>query len=760
MPRRSLEEIVQLTEDAANKGSDLSRTIQGGLKRSSEQLWKAGLCRGLLSSEIDALERNGNQGEQDKFVCGREGEKGRKGGRKRGRTKKKKEGWGHEHFLKVVQRRKVHLSGLLNEGGRTVQRRITGERVWVPISIFLSPAPSYTHYPLAASDWTTVGVLKNAEFHPHKVRGCVLEGSIVFGNYAGTIEVDGGVSLSCGIYHSTLKNVSVDSGSLVSKVNLLANAAVRCSAVVSGSGFVGGTATTSFGNGLVLPVGVEQGGRYIPCCADTLFFDACTIALKKTDRALTERHEKAVKAYAKQLEGCTVVVESGAKILNCPRVENSYVGPHAILESSEVVESTVLSFKEDPAVVKGGSSVHESLLQPGTEVEQMSIVNSSFMCEHSHMERHGKLIDSLLGPNSGVAEGEITSCLVGPFVGFHHQALLIATTWPSGKGNIGYGANVGSNHTGKAPDQEHWGGEGLFYGLAASIKFPCNYVAAPYSLIATGINCLPQKVEMPFSLIMGAGDTIDGISPAFNEINPAWTLSDALFAMMRNEMKFKTRNKARNTSIPFEIFRPHIVEMMKEARKRLSAVGPEDATIKKPDGTPVFTDKVVKGIGKNYMTDKSRVKAISTYTFYVRYYALRGLYQRLTGAKNVSVSNLDSDLKIRSDPAEFVKYQQGCNDPFPHEADADEQWTHQVSVLQDEFPGASVADLLKELLLAQAQVAKDTEGSKSRDDKRGNATIPDYSFTHKSAAGEPIVVSMNALLSEMNSFVGTVTAKL
>ena len=106
------------------------------------------------------------------------------------------------------------------------------------------------------------------------------------------------------------------------------------------------------------------------------------------------------------------------------------------------------------------------------------------LCEHSHVDRHGKLFDSLLGPNSGVSEGEVsivvsclpqlmctlpmhqvTSCLVGPFVGFHHQALLIACFWPSGKGNIGYGANVGSNHTLKAPDQELWPGEGLFFGL-------------------------------------------------------------------------------------------------------------------------------------------------------------------------------------------------------------------------------------------------------------------------------------------------------
>lgn len=58
-----------------------------------------------------------------------------------------------------------------------------------------------------------------------------------------------------------------------------------------------------------------------------------------------------------------------------------------------------------------------------------------------------KLTHSILGPDSGVGAGECHHSLVGPFVGFHHQALLIAAIWPLGRGNVGYGANVGSNHT-------------------------------------------------------------------------------------------------------------------------------------------------------------------------------------------------------------------------------------------------------------------------------------------------------------------------
>ena len=84
----------------------------------------------------------------------------------------------------------------------------------------------------------------------------------------------------------------------------------------------------------------------------------------------------------------------------------------------------------------------------------------------------------------------------------HHQSLLIGAFWPEGKGNIGYGANVGSNHTSKSADQEIWPGEGVFFGLGCSIKFPTNFTAAPYTIVATGVTTLAQKVEFPFSLIV------------------------------------------------------------------------------------------------------------------------------------------------------------------------------------------------------------------------------------------------------------------
>lgn len=88
--------------------------------------------------------------------------------------------------------------------------------------------------------------------------------------------------------------------------------------------------------------------------------------------------------------------------------------------------------------------------------------------------------------------------------------------WFEGKGNIGYGANVGSNHTGRLPDQECLPGEGTFFGLGCNIKYPCNLSDSPYSIIASGITMLPQRLTYPFSLVNRPTQVHEGISPAFN----------------------------------------------------------------------------------------------------------------------------------------------------------------------------------------------------------------------------------------------------
>ncbi|NOZ63954.1 MAG: DUF4954 family protein [Caldiserica bacterium] len=420
---------------------------------------------------------------------------------------------------------------------------------------------------------------------------------------------------------------------------------------------------------------------------------------------MLQEYEEFIRDYLGLIEKEKGVLGEYSRIISTPTVKNVFLGPFALIESAAKVEdSTILSNREEKVEIKEGAIVEHSIIQWGSEVTSMSIVSESVLTEHSHVERHGKVTQSLLGPNTGVAEGEVTASLVGPFVGFHHQSLLIAALWPEGKGNVGYGANVGSNHTSKAPDQEIWCGEGTFFGLGTNIKFPANFKKSPYSIIATGVTTLPQKVEFPFSLINSPAVNLPGVSPAFNEIIPGWVLSDNLFTIRRNEGKYRKRNKARRSRFDFEVLRPDIVDLMIEARERLKNI---------PEVKDFYLGKDLPGLGKNYLFEKNRKKAVDIYTFFIRYYALCGLKNKL------EESNEWKDILVKES--------------------SHTRWEHERKIILQEFPGKGLKELLQMLAEMQERIAEMVEESKRKDDVRGKKIIEDYESAHTCAEDDSFV---------------------
>lgn len=571
-----------------------------------------------------------------------------------------------------------------------------------------------------ANDWSKILVAE--DFSAKCFWGVHFIGTCVLGRFGDPIDAGDGVTIDSGLYKAVVANCEIGDGALVHNVGFLSNVVVEAGAVVANCGTVAAEAGTTFGNGREIGIAIETGGREVGLYAEITVDVAAKIASSRGDKALLQAYGAFVQEYAAKAKANRGYIGRGARVRNTGKVHNVFVGEGAVIDNALRVDNvTLLSSPEERTEILDGAYVVNSLVQWGSEVTSMAIVDRSVLCEHSHVERHGKVTDSLIGPNTGVAEGEVTACLVGPFVGFHHQALLIAAFWPEGKGNIGYGANVGSNHTGKAPDQEIWCGEGTFFGLGVNIKMPSNFTRAPYSLIATAVNALPQRVEFPFSLINTPSQIVEGVSPAYNEIMPGWVLSDNIFAVKRNEGKYAKRNKARRTKIVTEVFRPEIIDMMIEARRRLQAVGGKD----------IYTDSDVKGLGKNYMTETSRKAGIEAYTFYLKYYALCGLKRELAKGK--------VDLNAKS---------------------SDPRWEHERQVLLAEFTERDPKRLLQELVAMQKKIAEAVETSKAKDDKRGPRVIPDYAEAHAPAAEDGFVKETHRATAALEEEVNQILARL
>lgn len=516
-------------------------------------------------------------------------------------------------------------------------------------------------------------------------------------------------------------------------------------------------------------------------------------------------------------------IGAGAILLHCPSITRVRTrGPVAVVAST-VEDCLLQALPSLPSRIAEGGVVTSSVLHPGSQVDGNSHCSSSLLFQLAGVRRHGIVMESVLAPGSAVQEGELSHCLLGPLVGFHHQALLIACLWPTGKGNVAYGANVGSNHTGKLPDQEHLGGEGLFFGLSVNIKYPCDYSEAPYSLIASCVNCLPQRLRMPFSLINGAGAgtaAVPALTSAINEVMPAWMLSDNCYAVYRNEMKFEQRCRsiegmqrlcrkekeaaaaaAASAAAVVEgaghfdasylssggaapelpssgiLDRPDIALLLVQAREKLlrakkplwqlgsssklvlepapqsggaaagagaqpmfsSSSAPTPTAIPK---TALYLETEIEGLGKNYCSEASRLKAIATYSKYIRLFVLKQLAKAALGAGAAAAAaggagSAASAFSVQlHGVAAILAVKEGVMG-VPSDAAAAAGPTATLSI-----PREQAASLLEEYCRMLEGEALEAEKSKGRDDQRGSKSFPQgfYESAHKSAREDSVVL--------------------
>jgi hypothetical protein len=521
-----------------------------------------------------------------------------------------------------------------------------------------------------------------------------------------------GVELPSGVYNSTIVDSTIGNNALVQEVKVLANTVVCEEAVLFDCGRILCEGETTFGNGLDLPLAIETGGREVPVFAEIDLGLAELIALRRSDPTLLARFREAVADYGRQVRSQKTIIERRARVCHIPQLRNAYVGQHSLIQgATSVSECTLLSSSDEPVVIESGACVSESILQWGVKVRTQALVERSVLTEHSSVERQGKVFGSLLGPGTAVAEGEVTASLVGPLVGFHHQALLIAAMWPEGKGNVSHGANVGSNHTSRAPDQEFWPGEGAFFGLGVTIRYPSDFSQSPYTLIATATTTLPQKLAFPFSLLTPPSAQYPDVPPAYNELIPAWLLSDNLYALKRNEKKFGDRYPGRRFKVEAEIFRPDIIDMIRSAQRRLEGVQSEKE---------IYVDREIEGLGKNYLLETNRLRAIAAYRFHVLIYALLGLKERVR-----SLLDQSSDLGIEH------LLVMPTNQP---------RWEHQRRILTEEGGFTDALSALRHLPTMLEKAACDVEQARRKDDERGRHIIDDYAVVHVAAENDPLVI--------------------
>mgnify|MGYP001274227141 CR=1 FL=1 len=561
-----------------------------------------------------------------------------------------------------------------------------------------------------AQDWRLVQV--SHDFIPHNIHGSSFFGQCFLGRFAALFTcTEGSAPMPCGISHSIISCSYICPDSAVYRCAMVSNCIVSEGAVLYNNGTISGAGPAAFANGNMVSAGPETGERAIAIFAE---LNMSTAEMLVSRKANNEAYREFVEKYTALCRLESGFIGRGCRIINTASITDSFIGTGARIEGALKVEgSTILSSQEEPSLIGHGVIIEGSIVQHGCHVDSGASLHSSLMMEYSEAEKKCIINSSIIGPNSSIGEGEVTSTLAGPFTVAHHQSLLIAAIWPGGRGNMGYGANVGSNHTSRLPDQEILPGEGMFFGLGCSVKFPADYRRSPYSLISTGTVTLPQRMEFPFSLISQPSGTYASLSPMYNELRPGWMLSDNLYTLERNENKYRKRNRARRDSFEFTILRPGLVDLMTAARDRLRSAGEKD----------FYTEKDVAGAGKNYITHEGLKAGIEAYTFFIRYYGLL-MYARRAGRLLAEEKEPGRESILENDPG--LKW-----------------WHHAKGILESEdLAAAGAVENMNSFIEMTRKIYAKTLASRRRDFDRGCSVIDDYSMYHDIPENDSVVREM------------------
>ena len=497
----------------------------------------------------------------------------------------------------------------------------------------------------SSADWSRVRIESDTGLET--IRNNWFEGDVLLAGFSGTWPGPDGRNWRAGMANCRVFDAIIGNACLYS-IGRLERQVIEDGAVLVGLGELDCPAPTLFGLGQAIHPGTESGARSV-WLWDSLSLDDAMAALSLTADA-QKLFQSRLDSALTPLKSRFGFVGKGAAVLHARHIHAAYIGPGTRIAGASLLrEAALLSAPGETCVAAEEAWIECAILQPGTRVESGGKVSQSILLEHSSVAWGGMVFQSVVGPNTQVNKGEMSASLVGPFVGFHHQSLLISAIWPEGRGNIAYGANVGSNHTGKKPDQEIRPGEGNFFGLGCSIKFPANFEDSPYSILASGVSTLPQRLSFPFSLVNQPLAGFPELGPAINEIVPGWMWSDNAYSLVRRSYKFESSNEARRHDFTADpgsswktgffagrLFTAAIAHKALKALQSLKASQP---------GRDYYLEDHVPGLGKNFMRGKLRERAIGAYEDYLAFYLMRTYADRHEEAWDMELSGLVAALR-------------------------------------------------------------------------------------------------------------------
>lgn len=415
----------------------------------------------------------------------------------------------------------------------------------------------------SATSWNDIEVAEG--FTPEWITNVDFSGHIKLGVFEKTNRQLGGIEFHSGIHFARLHNVEIGDNCWIDRIhNYIANYRIGDNVIIENTNLIVCDGESTFGNGVMVPVMNEGGGREIPIYDRLSAPLAYMLTLYRHDKEFITHLEDLINEYAESRRDTVGTIESNVKIFNCGTIKNTFVGSYATLGGvSKLSNGSINSNESAPIHLGSGVKCNDFIISSGTEITDSTLVSRCFVGQGCIMGKHYSALDSLFFANCQGFHGEATAIFAGPYTVSHHKSSLLIAGMFSFL-NAGSASNQ-SNHMYKlGPIHQGMVERGSKTTSNSYLLWPAKIGA--FTLVMGRHTKHSDTSELPFSYLI-ENATESYLVPAVN-LRSVGTVRDAQKWPKRDERK----DPDKLDCINFNLLSPYTVQKMISGMRTLKNI--------------------------------------------------------------------------------------------------------------------------------------------------------------------------------------------
>jgi hypothetical protein len=463
-------------------------------------------------------------------------------------------------------------------------------------------------------DWNRVMVKEG--FNPLCCVNVIFSGDIALGVFNESFVDRSGVSIKSGILNARLHNCTIGSNVIINNIgDYIANYEIEDKVVIKNCGKICTEGISTFGNGTIVNVLHETGGRAVKIWDRLSAHEAYIIALYRHRHEAVRIVEKMIDEYSLSHSSGKGIIGHDSRIFNTSNICNVKFGPFCNVDGAIILnEGSINSSEADPVEIGQGVIMEHFIVCSGSKVTEATLIDKCFIGQGCVLAKQYSAENSLFFANCGGYHGEACSIFAGPYTVTHHKSTLLIAGIFSFM-NAGSGSNQ-SNHMYKlGPIHQGIMERGSKTTSDSYLLWPARI--GPYTLIMGRHYKNMDTSSLPFSYLIESNDE-SILVPGIN-LRSVGTIRDAQKWPVRDVRKdlFKI------DQVNFNLLSPYTIRKMFEGRellKRLKSSSPPGTLSYYYDNMKITGSSLERGIelyqtGINKFLGNSLIKRLEKCDF-------------------------------------------------------------------------------------------------------------------------------------------------